>query len=151
MTDSDKNMYRSGNRIMIQLKFERDNLKYDLNEVNTKITRRMRELKNCEDEYIRNKWDMYCKEADYDFTDETRKDLFKKIKNESDKWENIINNGNIMELDGITMDMFNIMSRACIKIKSLIRKRNRITDLIIKTEKQIVLLAEYEDIYSTSI
>ena len=49
------------------------------------------------------------------------------------------------------MDMFNIMTKACTKIRSLIRKKDRITDLIIKTEKQIILLEEYEDIYNTSI
>lgn len=151
MAQSKRSNYKMTNNIMIQLKFERDNLRYKLDRINYKINRCIRDLKDCEDEYIRNKWDTYCEEANYNFSGDEKKVLFDKIKNESNKWKNIVNNNNDIELDEISKDMYNVMVKSCSKIKSLNRKRDKVINYISKTEKQMALISEYEDIHSTSI
>lgn len=138
------------NHVISQLKFERYNLKYNLDEVNSKITKYIRHLKDCEDEYIRSKWDNYCEKFNYEFNDDTKKEVFVNMRNEEEKWKNIVN-GNDVQLEGITQDMYNLLTKCCNRIRRLIKRRDRIIEFIAKLDKQIVLISEYEDTYYPSI
>lgn len=146
--------------IMIQLKFERENAELKLDSIERKMTKYLMRLSSYEDEYIRNKWDSYCEESNYEFNGEEKNNLFDKIQSETDKWKNTVNDGltglnivndKLIGLNNIDNEMLKLLVKCCSKLRRLNSRKKELTVLINKLDKQILLLSEYEDIYSTTI
>ncbi len=130
--------------IKSELKFDREVLIASAKEINGKIIEYERGIKKQEVKYMRYVWDMYCELDNYVLDADKKCEVFNKIKDANNKWNDSLKNGEYDE-DELDEETISIIRGFHNKLHKLYTKRQKIVDCIKKINNKLSLLEEYEN------